>query len=89
MTDKVIVVGYQDEQEVYTVVSVPEPIDFLAFSRMVRCMNEFKETKIVDILDAHDHHFCGYCGAVASGSDENVLCDDCAELFGHRLYSEL
>ena len=36
-----------------------------------------------------DSHKCKYCGARARGSDEDLLCDNCRELFGHTYYSEL
>ena len=34
-------------------------------------------------------HECKYCGSVANGTDTDVLCEDCREIFGHTLYSEL
>lgn len=34
-------------------------------------------------------HKCKYCGEFVDGMDEDVLCEDCREIFGHTLYSEL
>ena len=34
-------------------------------------------------------HECKYCGEIANGTDTDVLCEDCREIFGHTLYSEL
>ena len=34
-------------------------------------------------------HKCKYCDAWAKGANENLLCNDCKEVFGHAFYSEL
>ena len=34
-------------------------------------------------------HQCKYCGAFANGADEDLLCKDCREIFGHTFFSEL
>lgn len=34
-------------------------------------------------------HTCRYCGSEAEGSDGDLLCSNCRELFGHTFYSEL
>ena len=34
-------------------------------------------------------HSCKYCGQVTEGIDEDILCEDCREVFGHTLYSQL
>ncbi len=41
------------------------------------------------IEKASCHHWCKYCGGIAEGTDKDLLCDDCRELFGHTYYSEL
>lgn len=41
------------------------------------------------IVPAKGHHICKYCQSIADGSDKDVLCKDCRDLFGHYLYSEL
>ena len=33
--------------------------------------------------------FCKYCGEPNGSDDENVLCAECREFFGHSFYSEL
>ena len=43
----------------------------------------------VEVYDANTHHLCKYCGDIAEGDYEDLLCNDCYELFGHALYSEL
>ncbi|WP_342982144.1 hypothetical protein [Ruminococcus sp. 2227st1_E6_2227SCRN_220401] len=45
--------------------------------------------KIVKMVPAKGHHRCRYCSSIAEGSDSNLLCDDCRELFGHSFYSDL
>lgn len=45
--------------------------------------------KIIRIVSAKGHHRCKYCSCIATGSNINLLCDDCQELFGHTFYSEL
>lgn len=37
----------------------------------------------------HPTHKCKYCGDIAEGIDDDILCDDCRETFGHAFYSEL
>lgn len=49
----------------------------------------FKNEKILDVVDANTHHICQYCGDIAKGTDADVLCDECREIFGHAFYSEL
>ena len=34
-------------------------------------------------------HICKYCGNIVEGEYEDLLCDECKEIFGHSLYSEL
>lgn len=45
--------------------------------------------KILNIYDGNTHHICKYCGEVAKGTDEDILCEDCRDIFGHAFYSEL
>ena len=45
-----------------------------------------KDTEIIDLTNKH---LCKYCGEVANGPDEDVLCKDCRDTFGHAFYSEL
>ena len=32
---------------------------------------------------------CKYCGEFTDSDDEDVLCEDCRQTFGHTFYSEL
>lgn len=45
--------------------------------------------KVVNICPKKGHHLCKYCGQIAEGSNTDLLCNDCHELFGHTRYSEL
>lgn len=45
--------------------------------------------KFVNIYPKKGHHLCKYCGQIAEGSNTDLLCNDCHELFGHTRYSEL
>ena len=44
------------------------------------------ETEIINITGKH---LCQYCGEIVEGEYEDLLCDECKEIFGHSLYSEL
>ena len=34
-------------------------------------------------------NYCKYCGSPTDSVDEDVLCEECRDLFGHTFYSEL
>lgn len=53
------------------------------------CQKHYPDEKITKIVDSNTHHLCKYCGGIAKGIDEDVLCADCRELFGHAFFSEL
>ena len=91
MTSKVFVEAYDADGEFCTTeVEVESEISFDAFRSLVRRHSAFKGMKIVDIIDAKDSHLCQYCGSVVKDSkNEDILCDDCYELFGHKYFSEL
>ena len=59
------------------------------FINLIQQTNAFKDKKVLDVADGNTHHICKYCGDIAEGTDENVLCADCREIFGHAFYSEL
>lgn len=44
---------------------------------------------VTKIVPAKGHHVCKYCGSVTDGSQSDILCEDCREIFGHSFYSEL
>lgn len=47
------------------------------------------KNKYTSITNLKGKHICQYCGEVTTGTDEDRLCDDCRETFGHAFYSEL
>lgn len=54
----------------------------------------FSKSTMVEISKAINKvlskNICKYCGENETGSsDEDILCDECAESFGHTRYSEL
>ena len=53
------------------------------------CQKHYPDEKITKVVDAKTHHLCKYCGGIAKGTDDNVLCAACRELFGHAFFSEL
>ena len=57
--------------------------------KLVQKDANFKNQKVLDVADASTHHICKYCGGIAKGIDEDVLCSECREIFGHAFYSEL
>lgn len=44
---------------------------------------------LVRKADADTHHLCKYCHGITPGTEEDILCSECQELFGHKRYSEL
>ena len=50
---------------------------------------EYKDEGLEGVFNAAENHICKYCHSVAPGTYEDLLCDDCREIFGHALYSEL
>lgn len=50
---------------------------------------QFKGIPIVNIANARTNHPCQYCGRITKGNYKDLLCDECKEIFGHSLYSEL
>lgn len=55
------------------------------------CRKAFEQRGVVveKILPQKGNHRCKYCGGAAEGSDTNLLCEECRELFGHAFYYEL
>lgn len=55
------------------------------------CLEECEKEgiKVAKIESTKTHHVCKYCYCIASGTDEDLLCDECRQLFGHTFYSEL
>lgn len=45
--------------------------------------------KLNRIVLTKGHHLCQYCGGIALGTDKDILCAECHEIFGHMLFSEL
>lgn len=41
------------------------------------------------LIPPTNKHRCKYCGNWVDGTNEDELCDECKETFGHSLYSEL
>lgn len=52
-------------------------------------MQKGLEETVTAVYDANTHHICKYCGDVAKGIDDDVLCEECRDVFGHAFYSEL
>ena len=47
------------------------------------------ELDIVRIENAKGKHICKYCGSIVEGTNEDILCEECIDVFGHHRYSEL
>lgn len=54
-----------------------------------RAVEKHLDIKVKKIRVADNKHLCGYCYSIVNGTDEDVLCNECRELFGHSLFSEL
>ena len=59
------------------------------FIRLVKKANDFKGKKVLNVEDGNTYHICKYCGLITDGTDEDVLCKECRDIFGHTFYSEL
>ena len=44
---------------------------------------------VTKIVPASKNHRCKYCNGITDGVNDDLLCMDCREVFGHALYSEL
>ena len=44
---------------------------------------------ITKIVLNKNNHRCKYCGEIVEGTNKDYLCEECCEVFGHHLYSEL
>lgn len=42
-----------------------------------------------EIESLENKHICKYCGEITEGTFEDLLCEECRDIFGHSLYSEL
>lgn len=45
--------------------------------------------KYAKMIGVEKVNYCKYCGSPTDSVDENVLCEECRNLFGHTFYSEL
>ena len=84
-TDRIFAVGEKSNVEL----SFNKVLDYHEEVWVRLCQKHYTEEKISKVYDARTHHLCKYCGCVAKGTDEDVLCTDCRELFGHAFFSEL
>lgn len=54
-----------------------------------RMQRIYKGCHIREAVPVAGHHLCKYCHGIAEGTDEDILCDECRETFGHTFYFEL
>lgn len=83
-TNKVIV-----ETADYTDIITVQKIFDMPNEKWISGLQRYFEEEIIAVHDANTHHICKYCGGVAKGIDEDVLCEECRDVFGHAFYSEL
>lgn len=83
-TNKVIIetAGYTEVISLKKVYDMPK-------EKWINGLQKDFEEKIIAVHDANTHHICKYCGGVAKGIDDDVLCEECRDVFGHAFYSEL
>ena len=86
-TDKIIVLTEEFACEVL----LKKEWDFIkeTLIDLVQKLEDFQDQNVVDVADANTNHICKYCGGIAQGTDKDVLCKDCREIFGHAFFSEL
>ena len=83
-TNKVII----ETAEYTQVISLNKVYDMPEEKWIKGLQKDFTE-EILAVHDANTHHVCKYCGDIANGPDEDVLCEECRDVFGHAFYSEL
>lgn len=84
-TNKIIAFG----EKTTLVLEFEEEYDCTEQTWLRFCHEHYPEESIQKVYDAKKHHVCQYCGNVAKGTDKNVLCEECREMFGHAFFSEL
>ena len=86
-TNKLIVVT----EDYATTVTLAKTVDYTEkqFITALQITDRFKDAKILTVADAKENHICPYCGNVAKGLDEDRLCEECRDIFGHSFFSEL
>lgn len=64
--------------------------DFKATSKE-ECINFYeKEGYVVKtVVSSKKYHRCKYCLGIANGTNKDILCEDCKDLFGHTYFHEL
>lgn len=83
-TNKIIVVTKEKTLEI----GYRKEFD-LSDQQWIEVAKDVVKCDVEAVYDAHTHHICKYCGDIANGCDDDVLCDDCKEIFGHSFYSQL
>ena len=84
-TDRIFAVGEKSIVEL----SFNKVLDYPEEVWLRLCQKHYTEEKISKVYDARTHHLCKYCGGIADGIDENILCQECREDFGHAFFTEL
>lgn len=56
---------------------------------IIKVLQKSYAEKIIRLYDGNEYHICKYCGNVVKGKNEDLLCKDCKETFGHNYYTEL
>lgn len=83
-TNKVII-----ETAKYTNITTVQKVFDMTNEEWISGLQKYFEEEIIAVHDANTHHICKYCGSVTKGIDEDVLCEECRDVFGHAFYSEL
>lgn len=83
-TDKIYGVG----PEAIIELKFKQPLDYPEAVWIRLCNKHYPDEKITAVYDANNH-ICKYCGGIANGIDEDILCKECRDVFGHAFFSEL
>ena len=84
-TDKILAVGKEATLEINFKKAISYPTEVWVGI----CRKHYPDEDITAVYDGHKHHICKYCGGIANGVDEDVLCKECRDDFGHAFFSEL
>ena len=84
-TNRILAVGEKSILEL----SFNKELDYPSEVWVRLCQKHYPDEKITAVYDAKKHHICKYCGGIADGIDEDILCSECREDFGHAFFSEL
>lgn len=78
-----LIEGLENGEEYTYSIESKEPMDVVLSSLIQQGIT------VTKIVSAKGKHICRYCGDITEGTDEDLLCDDCHQTYGHYKYHEM